>query len=903
MEIMNFEIYRYPEQYETEAVLKDGSNILLRPIKKEDAQLWLDFVGRLSPHTKYLHFQHVPNLTAEDAARACSVDYDNTFAIVAESIKDDKRQIVGMGRYYRLPDWHSAEVTFVTEDVHQGKGIATRLLGWLANIARDKGIDRFETDVLAEEGQLAFFRDYGFHIVSSIQSGVHHITFSIAQTKRVIRKEEARESSATIASLRHILSPRSVAVIGASRDPNSIGNVLFRCILQGGFSGTIYPINPNAEAVLGVKTYASVPDIPGSVELAIIAVPAPIVSKVAYECGQRGVRALIVISDGFRETGPEGTARERELREISLGHGMRVVGPNCMGVINTAPSIGLNATFSPIYPPRGNVAFLSQSGAMGLAILEYARDLNMGISSFVSIGNRVDISPSDLLQYWEKDPATKVILLYLESFGNPEKFARIARRVSAKKPIVVVKSGTTQAGTRAAASHTGAMATSEAAADVMFRHAGIVRVNTMEELFSVAALLSNQPLPRGNRLAIVTNGGGPGIIAADAAERNGLRLQPISEGTAEKLRMVMKRKVTLNNPLDTTAGASAGEFEGMLRILAGDKDNDAVLAIFVPPIVADPKAIESALQRVAPVFWRHRKPLLACFLGRRGLQAKIGTAGRLVPCYAFPEEAVSSLARAVEYAELQSKPKGVIPVIKGTRPAKAREIIESALRTGVQRPMWLSTQEIIALLNCYGIRMVETIMAKTPDEAVSAAQRLGFPVAVKLASTTIVHKTEVEGVILNVTSAEDVQKAFNDIRRRISGIGRQDEMQGVLIQRMIKEGIEAILGVTHDPQFGPLIMFGLGGIYAELLKDTTLRLHPLTDVDASEMIQSIKMAKLFAGYRGLPPSDTEALKELLLRLSVMIEDIPQISELDFNPVKVLPQGQGYCIADTRIMLR
>ncbi|MDD5509225.1 MAG: GNAT family N-acetyltransferase [Dehalococcoidales bacterium] len=899
---MNPETYQYPQQYETEAVLKDGSSILLRPIKKDDVQLWLDFVGRLSPHTKYLHFQHVPNLAAEDAVRACSVDYDNTFAIVAEVMESRRKKIVGIGRYYRLPDRHSAEVTFITEDAHQGKGIATRLLGLLVDIARDRGIDRFETDVLAEEGQLAFFRNYGFHIVRSIQSDVHRISFSVAQTEQVIRKEEARESAATIASLRYILSPRSVAVIGASRDKDSIGNVLFRCILQSDFSGVIYPVNPNADAVVGVRTYPSVLDIPGNVEMAVIAVPASIVNRLAHDCGQKGVRALIVISDGFKETGPEGMARERELREICLGHGMRVVGPNCMGVINTEPAVGLNATFSTVYPPRGNVAFLSQSGAMGLAILEYARDLNMGISSFVSVGNRLDISPSDLLQYWEKDTATRVILLYLESFGNPEKFALIARRVSAKKPIVVVKSGTTKAGTHAAASHTGAMATSEVAAEVMFHHAGIVKVNTMEELFDVAALLSNQPLPKGNRLAIVTNGGGPGIIAADAAERNGLELPPVSEETAEKLGKVLKRKVTINNPLDTTAGASAEEFENILRILAGDKDNDAVLIIFVPPIVVNPEAIENALQRVAPVFWRRKKPLLACFLGRRGLQARIGTLGRLVPSFSFPEEAVASLARAVEYVDLQSKPKGVIPDIKGTEPVEAHKIVESALRAGVQRPIWLSAEEIIGLLNCYGIKMGETVMAETPDEAAAAAERLGFPVVVKLASTTIVHKTEVNGVVLDVTSSEGVKMAFDDIRKRLSGIGRKDEMQGVLIQKMVREGIETIIGVTHDPQFGPLIMFGLGGIYAELFKDTTIRLHPLTDVDAGDMIQSVKMAKLLSGYRGLPSSDTNALEDLLLRLSKMIEDVPQIVELDFNPVKVLPRGRGYYIADARILV-
>jgi acetyl coenzyme A synthetase (ADP forming)-like protein len=899
---MNLETSLYPTQYETEAVLKDGSSIRLRPVKKEDVQLWLDFVGRLSPHTKYLHFQHLPNLAADDAARACNVDYNNTFAIVAELIKDDKRQIVGMGRYYRLPDRHSAEVTFVTEDAHQGKGIATRLLGWLAEIARDKDIDRFETDILAEESQLAFFRDYGFHVASSAESGVYHVVFPIARTRRVIKKEEERESSATIASLRHILSPRSVAVIGASRDPDSIGNVLFRCILQGGFLGTIYPVNPNAEAVLGVKTYKSVLEIPGSVELAIIVVPAPVVSKVAYECGRKGVRALIVISDGFKEIGPEGAARERELREISLGHGMRVVGPNCMGVINTDSGVGLNATFSLVYPPPGNVAFLSQSGAMGLAILEYARDLNMGVSSFASVGNRVDISPPDFLQYWEKDAATQVILLYLESFGDPEKFARIARRVSRKKPIVVVKSGTTQAGSRAAASHTGAMAASDVVADVLFRHAGIVRVNTMEELFDVAALLANQPLPQGKRLVIVTNGGGPGIIAADAAERNGLKLNPLSPGTVEKLKLAVKRKVSLANPLDTTAGASAGEFENILRILASDPDNDAVLAIFVPPVVIDPGAIEDALQRVAPVFWRHRKPLQGCFLGRRGLQAKIGAAGRLVPCYAFPEEAVSALAKAADYAELRNQPRGVIPVIRGTRPTRARGIIERALRSSVQRPIWLSAPEILELAKCYGIRMLETVTAGTPAEAVLAAERLGFPVAVKLISKTIVHKTEVGGVVLDVDSAEGVKRAFRNIKKRLASIGRQDEMQGVTVQPMVREGLETIVGMTNDPQFGPLIMFGMGGIYAELLKDRALRLHPLTDVDARELVRSVKMSKLFESFRGLPPSDTAAVHDLVLRLSAMITDIPQIAELDFNPVKVLPEGQGYWIADARIML-
>lgn len=893
----------YPKQYDTEAILKDGSSIRIRPIKEEDFKLWLQFVGRLSPETKYLHFQHLPSLTAEEAVRACSVDYHNTFAIVAELTRGGKKRIVGMGRYYRLPDRHSAEVTFTTDDAYQGKGIATRLLGWLSHIARDKGIDRFETDVRAEESQLAFFRNYGFHVTSQAESGVYHVEFPIARTSQVIRKEAERESSSTIASLSHVLSPRSVAIIGASRDPNSIGNVLFRCILQAGFAGTIYPVNPNAASVLGVKTYPSILKAPGAVELGVIVVPAPVVSTVASECGRKGVRALIIISDGFKEIGPEGAARERELREICLGHGMRVVGPNCMGVINTDQSIRLNATFSSVYPPSGNVAFLSQSGAMGLAILEYARDLNMGISSFASVGNRVDISPSDFLQYWEKDPKTEVILLYIESFGNPRNFARIARRVSQEKPIVVVKSGATKSGSRAAASHTGAMATSDVVADVLFHNAGIVRVNTMEELFNIAGLLSNQPLPRGRNLVIVTNGGGPGIIAADAAERNGLHLKPLSSQTIDRLKAAVRRRISLANPLDTTAGAGADEFESILKILAADRDNDAVLAIFVPPVVIEPGAIEEALQRVTSLFWRYKKPLMVCFLGRRGLQAKIGKAGRLVPSYAFPDEAVSALARAAEYAELRRKPRGTIPLIKGRSPAKARKVIENVLKSSTQRPIWLSSSEILQLARYYGIRMLETDTVATPTEAASAAEKFGFPVAVKLASNTIVHKTEVGGVFLNVDSVERVKKAFNSIKRNLDKIGRLDEMQGVTVQPMLEGGLETIVGMTDDPQFGPLIMFGMGGIYAELIQDKALRLHPLTDLDAKELVGSIKMSKLFDGYRGSPPSDTGAICDLLLRLSAMITDIPQIAELDFNPVKVLSLGEGYWVADARIMLK
>jgi len=869
----------YPSQYETDVLLKDGSRVLLRPIRTDDTERWLTFVNGLSPHTRYLRFHGtMPKMGLEEAIRFCTVDYTNTFAFVAEVLKEQRKDIVAIGRYYRLPNKYSAEVAFAIEDVYHGKGIGTRLMEWLANVAHDNGITSFEADVLAgNEQMMTVFRDYGFHITSDLKWGVYHVTFPIARTRRVVKKEEERERVSTLTSLRSILYPRSVAVIGASREPGAIGQLVFQSIMQNGFSGVVYPVNPNADVVMSVKAYPSVLDIPGDVDLAIIVVPTQLVARVTEECGHKGVRAIVVISDGFKERGAEGASRESELREITLGYGMRLVGPN--------------------------VAFLSQSGAMGLVVLEYANNLNMGISSFVSVGNRADISSNDLLQYWEQDLATRVILLYLESFGNPRKFSRIARRVSATKPILAVKSGSTPAGSRAASSHTGALATPDVVSDALFRQAGIIRVNSVAELFDLATLLSNQPVPRGKRLVIVTNGGGPGIIAADACVHRGLVLPELSPETINELGSIIKRDIGLNNPLDLTAGATAEEFEDTLKLLANDKDNDAVLAIFIPPTAVDPSAMENTVRRVIPVFQRRKKPLLACFMGQRGIHGKLGSGGKFVPGYLFPEDAISALAKAADYAELARKPKGTIPKIRGIKRERGRKIIEMAMTRSAQRPLWLSAKEISGLLDCYGIRTVETLVARTAIEAADLASKIGFPVVVKLNSSTIVHKTDVGGVILGLKSEKEVKRAFSDIKARLTEIGREHEMEGVIVQRMVTGGIEAIVGVTQDPSFGPLMMFGIGGIYAELLKDVALRLHPLTDLDAKELIGSVKMAKLFEGYRGSPPSDTQALEDLLLRLSALVEDIPEIAELDLNPVKVMPQMEGYWVVDARIMVR
>jgi acetyl coenzyme A synthetase (ADP forming)-like protein len=894
----------YPAQYETEVLLKDGSRVSLKPIKVDDVERWLGFISRLSQRAKYLRFHSVPKLGREDAIRYCTVDYDNAFAFVAEVLRDRRRDIIAIGRYARLPNKTTAEVAFVIEDAFQGKGIGTKLVEWLANVARKNGITTFEAYVLAQNKEMMnVFMDYGFHVTSQLEEGIYRVTFPIARPKSVNKKEEERERNSTVASIHALLYPRSVAVVGASREPGTIGQLLFQSIMQNRFSGVVYPINPNAKAIMSVKTYPSVLEVPGDIDLALIAVPAPLVAKVVDECGRKDVHSVVVISDGFKERGGEGVQRERELRDIALGHGMRVVGPNCMGVVNTDPSVNLNASFSPIFPPRGNVAFLSQSGALGLSILDYAKNLNMGISSFVSVGNRADISTNDMLQYWEQDEATKIILLYIESFGNPSKFARIARRLSATKPIVAVKGGSSTAGSRAAASHTGALATSEIASDALFEQAGIIRVKGLEELFIVSALLSNQPVPKGKNVAILTNGGGPGIIAADTCEQYGLTLPDLPPEMIESLRSVVQRDITFRNPLDLTAGAAEEEFEKALKILADSNLFDSVITLFIPPTVIATKEVEKAIRRVAPVFQRKKKPLLACFMGQRGFESKLGTEGKFVPCYPFPEEAVFALAKAAEHGQWLSRPKGTIPKFRGLKRERAQTIIESTLTSSPHRPLWVSAEKVTDLLECYGIRITKTLTAATPDEAATAASKLGFPVVVKLSSTTISHKTDVGGVVLDLNSENQVKTAFNDIKGRIAEMRRMDEMEGVVVQRMISEGIETIVGVTQDPSFGPIIMFGLGGIYAELMKDVAFKLHPLADVDARELIGSIKMAKMLEGFRGAAPRDTGALEDLLLRLSALIEDVPQITEIDFNPVKVMERGAGYWVVDARIMVR
>jgi acetyl coenzyme A synthetase (ADP forming)-like protein len=884
-----------------DVVLMDGSTVRLRAVRKDDAGLLRDLFRRVSPTSRYLRFHsHVGELSDPDIDRFTTVDYGRSFGLVASLGEGGDERVIGVGHYF-VTEPDTAEVAFLVEDTHQGRGIATQILDGLAATARAHGVHTFEAYVLGENrSMMDVFQGSGFPLRSVLKFGTLHVTFPIEETAAADLLAAEREAVAAAASLRVFFQPQSIAIIGASRHHGTIGGEVFRNIIEAGFTRQAYPVNPNAPTVNGVRAYSSVLDIPGPVEMAIIIVPAAIVLNVVDECARKGVRGLVVISAGFRETGDEGRELERQLLEKVRHYGMRMIGPNCMGVINADPAVSLNGTFSPVYPPFGNVGLLTQSGALGLALLDHASALRIGLSTFVSVGNKADVSANDLIQYWEQDPATEVILLYLESFGNPRKFGRLAPRVTAKKPVIAVKSGRSQAGSRAASSHTGALATVDVAVDALFRQSGVIRVDTLEEMFDVAGLLAHQPLPAGRRVGIVTNAGGPGILAADTCEAHGLEVAPLREETKAALRRILPAAAGLANPVDMIASATAEEYAEVLRVLLADETLDAVIVIFVPPLVTQAPDVARAIRDA--VGGGTGKTILACFMMSRGAPRELAQGGRSVPSYVFPESAARALSRVADYAEWRKRPRGVVPALNFDAEA-ARAVVANALQASATDGVWLDAEQCAAILSSFGIRATASLLARTAGEAVAAARKLGLPVAVKLVSSTITHKTDVGGVILGVRSLAGVQRAYRTIRERLGALGRLDEMQGVTVQSMVDGGVEVIVGVTQDRSFGPLIMAGLGGTLVELLKDVQVRIQPLTDVDARDMVRSIKGYPLLQGWRGSPPADIEALEDLLLRVSALAGELPEIAEMDLNPVRVLAPGEGAVTVDARMLLR
>lgn len=803
-----------PGDWEGGVVLSDGATVHMRAMRPEDEALLGQMYERLSADSVYYRFfSPVPHSTATSLELKSLGDAGH---IARVALFGD--EIVAAARYDVVSPG-VAEVAFVVADEHQGRGVATLLLEHLAVIARSQGIHTFAADMLPTNAKmLGVFAAAGWERESHFDDGTVKTRFSIAPTPQSTAAIADREHLAEAASMKRLLAPRSVAVIGASRDPAKIGHAVMQNLIEQGFVGDIYPVNPHATAILGVPAVSSVEQISGPVDLAVVVRAAEHVLDVVDECARKQVHALVILSAGFAETGADGDDLQRAIVNRARANGMRVVGPNCLGIANTAPSVRLNATFAPVPPTEGNVAFLSQSGGLGIELLIQAARRGIGISQFVSVGNKSDVSGNDLLQFWDDDPHTDVILLYLESFGNPRKFARIARRVSRHKPIVVVKSGRAHAGSRAAGSHTEALATSDVAVDALFRQAGVIRVDSLQDLLDTAQMLAAQPLPGGPRVAIISNAGGPGILAADACVGAGLVVAELS---------------TVGNPIDLGADATPEVFARTLPVALADPSVDAVIVVYAPPIVTDAHAVARAVADAAAAAGS-TKPIVACFLGLLEVADELrgdGRVRRTIPTFEFPETAARVLGRAAELSAWRTRPDGEIPVLEDVDIDSARALIDQRLQ--LARDGWLDPTDGNSVLRSFGISTVEVLRACIPSY-------------------------------------------------------------------VPPPGLEVIVGVTQDPLFGPLLLFGLGGATAELLADRALRILPVTREDARDLVRSLRTSPLLFGYRGSPALDVAALEDLIVRVARLAQDVPEITEMDLSPIIV--HEHGAVVVDAKIRI-
>ena len=867
-----------------DAGLSDGSVVQLRLSREDDAAALHRFAGQLSPETLYTrYFSTRRSITEDEIVALCRGAYDKGAVFVAERAAE----IIAVAEYAcTKPD--EADAAFMVADAFQGHGIGSLLLEFLAAHARERGLTAFTADVLSgNASMLAVFRDVGLNTrVVGRESGVISLRIELDETAAFIAAMDERDRRMTATSIRHLLHPRSIAVIGAGREPGGIGRTVFDNLLQGPFNGTVYPVNPRADQIGGVRAYPSVAAIEAPVDLGVIAVPARDVQAAVEDCGKSGVSGVVVLSSGFAETGESG--REAELRMLRTvrEYGMRMVGPNCMGIINNAATVRMNATFAQSRGGRGNVAFFTQSGALGIAILEEADRLGLQLSSFVSAGNKADISGNDLLQYWEQDDDTDVILLYLESFGNPRRFSEIARRVAQSKPIVAVKGGRTRSGALAARSHTAALATSDTPVQALFHQAGVIRVDTLSDLFDVARVLAITPLPKGRRVAVVGNAGGAGILTADACEAAGLVLPELAPLTRDRLATVVPPNASIANPLDMTAMAGADAYSAALTAVAEDPQVDAVLAIFVKPLTVDADAVAASMERVAAEV---RVPIIATMLGadHRHLEG--------VPVFAFPEAAAHALGAIAEYADWRRRDPGAAAALSDIDGDAARAVITRFLEAHPSGGQ-LGPADVERILAAFRIPVPQQRVCATEREALEAAQKLGYPVALKAANPELVHKTERGAVAIGLNGPAALRHAYSDMHKRLG-----DEMGGALIQRMAPAGVETIIGVMLDRLFGPLIAFGSGGFAAELANDQVFRAAPLSPVDVAEMIEGTRCARLLAGFRGTPPADVAALSDTLQRVSALAQELPEVTEMDMNPVIAAPDGVHVVDVKIRVM--
>jgi acetate---CoA ligase (ADP-forming) len=877
---------------ETEETLHDGRVVTVRPLRADDAAgveaLWrrLDALAR----RRFTDLAHLPS---ERPGTVALLRPGHAAGIIAIA---PAGSVAGVARYERTAEDTAGFLVFVDASWRRAT-LGTVLLRRLAEAARHAGVRRLAGDL--PEGDAAMRRllaELGLEYTEQITAATVHASFTVQETGAYLDAVLADQRAAARVAVGPFLRPRSIALVGASDKPASVGELLLANLLASGFAGPVYPVTPRHHVIRGMSCYPDLAACPARPDLAVVAVPAPAVAGVVDQAGTLGVRAVCVISAGFAEIGGPGRALQDELLRRARAAGVRLIGPNCMGLLNGGPEPRFNATFSAAFPPPGQLAFVTQSGGLGLAALALLNGPSLGIGGFVSVGNTVDLTPNDLFLYWDEDPGTDVVLAYLESVPDPRRFARIARRISRHQPVVVVKAGRTRAGRRAASSHTAALAAGETAVEALFHQAGVIRAGTLEEMFDVAAVLSAQPVPAGRRVAVLTNGGGPGILVADACEAAGLLVPELSDNAQAALRAGLPPQASVKNPVDTVASATAAQYGQALRLLGAAEEVDAIIAVYIPAFVPaedvarEITAAASAINSAQPA-----APVLAVFLIAGSAPASLAEAG--IPVFTYPEEAAAALGRIARWAEWRARPAGHVVTPPGIDPGAGRTVVDGVLASQPGGG-WASAEAAAQLLAAYGIPAARSRLVRTPDQAAAAQAELGGPVAVKIGAA--IHKSDVGGVALGLTTPQAAADAVSAIRARLSEAGLAGQAAEFLVQEQIRDGVEMIVGVTHDPAFGPLVLAGLGGTTVEVLGDVAVRITPLSDTDVDEMLRSLRSYRLLTGYRQSPPLDVMAFAELLHRVSAMVEDIPEIAELDLNPVFV--RRHGAVVADVRVRL-
>ena len=880
----------YPSQRETDVVLRDGSTVHLQPARPQDRGAVEDYLVGLSTESRRLRFWGLSLDVGEVAASATNIDHRSHETLIARSGSSSAR-VIGGAQFIRENESVAEMGVSVADDV-QGLGLGSLLIAHLASAAAEEGIEWLRADVLPENHlMLKVFRESGFPVKVRAQPGLVQVELPTAAPAATMDQYEERERLAASSAVRALLSPTSIAVIGASRDPSSIGGRLLRNLLEAPFSGVVHPINPNAPSVQGVESYASILEVPGAVDLAFIAVPAVHVCDVARSCADKGVRSLVVISAGFKEAGPQGDERQTQLMQICRASGMRLVGPNCMGIVNTDPQVRLNGTFASAAPRNGRIGFMSQSGALGIAIMNLAESLGTGLSSFVSIGNKADLSGNDLLSYWQDDARTQVILLYLESFGDPRRFARLCRSIAPSKPIVVVKSGRGVSGVRATASHTGALlASSDTTVDALFRQNGVIRTDTLEEMFDVGTLLANQPVPQGPRVAIVTNAGGLGIQCADMCEARGLLVPELSAASMDRLRSLLSPEAGVGNPIDMVASARGEDYARTIEAVAADPAIDALIVIYIPPLEQDAtNVVRHLVPSIAAI--GGRIPVLTCFMSARGIPDELRAPGVQIPSFAFPEQAAIALSHAWHLGQWRMGSRPPAPDLD-VRTDEAFALLARALERGEG---WLRAGEIEELLACYGIATVPQRVVSGAEAAGHAATELGGRVALKM--TEPLHKSEVGAIRLGLQP----QQVTEEARAMAQRLGGDADGAEFLIQAMVDDAVEMLVGIVADPLFGPVVACGAGGTTVELIKDVQVGVAPLGEDEARSMVHNLTTFPLLDGFRSASKKDVDALVDIVVRVGLMAQHHPAIVEMDCNPVMVMPRGAA--VVDARIRVR